>query len=223
MIKAFLPKETRDYIPKYIAAQYILQNHRDLGLRPESPELDLLWTGTVLLNNQMSITEIAEMLSISNEIIIALNPSLKRQYIPQFSQGYDLVLPKRVLPTFQYFLDTSEKPGVSFAYRTVEMMVEQRSSIFELAGSLKVDPYLLKAWNQLTNDFIDAGDRIVIHELYDPSQVFRQTIVPMPFTNLKEKVNELPAAIDYRRILYDLVAKQRVKQDEARNWSMHTR
>jgi membrane-bound lytic murein transglycosylase D len=222
-IKAFLPKETRDYIPKYIAAQYILQNHIDLGLRPESPALDLLWTGTVLLNREMSISEIAEMVSIPNEIIIALNPSLKRHYVPKLAQGYDLVLPKRVVPTFQYFLDTSERPGVSFAYRTVEMMVDKRSSIFELAGSLNVDPYLLKAWNQLTNDFIDSGDRIIIHELYDPSQVFNEVIVPVPFTNIRDKVSQLPAAIDYRRILYDLVARQRVKQDEARNWSMHKR
>ena len=93
-IKAFLPEETRQYIPKYIAAQYIIQHHRDLGLRPAHPELDLIWTGTVLLNREMSIAEIAELVNVPADLIVALNPGLKRHFVPKLNPGYDLVLPK---------------------------------------------------------------------------------------------------------------------------------
>ncbi|NND09485.1 MAG: transglycosylase SLT domain-containing protein [Saprospiraceae bacterium] len=220
-IKAFLPEETRQYIPKYIAAQYIIQYHKDLGLKPAYPELDLVWTGTVLLNREMSITKIAELVNVPTDLIIDLNPSLKRQYVPKLSQGFDLVLPKRVTPTFQYFLDTDEAPGPSFAYRTMEIMIDKKVTVFEIAGLLKLDPYLLKSWNQLTEDVIEPGVQLIIHELYDPSQMLTQTISPKPFIKEKSNLQPLAPAIDYRQNLLRLIDRQRTRTEETINWNLH--
>lgn len=220
-IKHHLPKQTQQYIPKYLAAQYIIEYQRDLGLRPSYPSLDLQWTSTVHLTRSMTISDIASLVQIPVEEIIALNPSLNKEYVPKLTLGYDLVLPKRVLPTFQYFLETNEHADLNFVYRTMEIMVEQNQSIFELAGSLKVDPYLLRAWNQLKGDMLESGNRIIIHEMYDPAQVFAENIDLVPFVKQQETFDPIPAALDYHRLLYSLFLREKEKQDEIFSWHLH--
>lgn len=220
-IKRFLPRETQQYIPKYLAAQYILEYYEDLGLRPSYPDLDLQWTATVHMSRSMSISEISTLVQIPVELITILNPSLKKQYVPQLTQGYDLVLPKRVIPTFQYYLETSEPGELNFVYRTMEMMISKRQSVFELAGSLKVDPYLLRAWNQLKGDMIEAGDRIIVHELYDPSQVFIEEVKLVPFAKRQESLTPLPPTLDYHHLLYQFFLRERERQDEVFSWHLH--
>lgn len=220
-IKQFLPRQTQQYIPKYLAAQYIFEYYRDLGLKPSYPDLDLQWTSSVHMTSSMKLVEISEVVQVPVEVIMALNPSLKREYVPELSQGYDLVLPQRVIPGFQYYLDTKQPAELRFSYRTTEMMVNHRQSVFELAGMLKVDPYLLRAWNEIQTDYVEAGDRIIIHELYDPAQVFVEQVSLVPFAKKKESLNPLPATIDYHRMLYQFFLRERERQEEILSWQMH--
>lgn len=220
-IKQFLPKQTQQYIPKYLAAQYIIEYYRDLGLRPSYPDLDLQWTSTIHIAHNMELSKISEIVQIPIEVIMALNPSLKKEYIPKLNQGYDLVLPQRVIPGFQYFLDTQQPAELRFSYRTTEMMIDHRQSLFELAGVLKVDPYLLRAWNEIQSDFVEVGDRIIIHELYDPSQVFAEEVNLVPFAKKQASLNPLPPSLDYKRMLYQFFLRERERQEEVLSWQFH--
>lgn len=152
---------------------------------------------------------------------MALNPSLKKEYIPKLNQGYDLVLPQRVIPGFQYFLDTQQPAELRFSYRTTEMMIDHRQSVFELAGVLKVDPYLLRAWNEIQSDFVEVGDRIIIHELYDPSQVYAEEVNLVPFAKKQASLNPLPPSLDYKRMLYQFFLRERERQEEVLSWQFH--
>ncbi|MCB0685779.1 MAG: lytic transglycosylase domain-containing protein [Saprospiraceae bacterium] len=220
-IKGFLPKQTQQYIPKYLAAQYIVEYYRDLGLKPSYPDLDMQWTSSIHMTHSMKLKDISKVVQIPVEIIMSLNPSLNKEYVPQLAQGYDLVLPKRVIPGFQYYLDTKEPAELNLVYRTMEMMVDHKQSIFELAGNLKVDPYLLRAWNELKGEVIQAGDRIIIHELYDPSQVFAEEVKLVPFAKKQESVSLLPAQIDYQRMLYQFFLREKERQEEILSWQLH--
>ena len=221
VIKRFLPKQTQQYIPKYLAAQYIIEYYHDLGLKPSYPDLDLQWTSTIHITRTMQLSDISEIVQIPIEVIIALNPSLKKEYVPKLTQGYDLVLPKRVIPGFQYYMETKEPADLNLVYRTMEMMIDRKQSVFELAGTLKVDPYLLRAWNQIKGDIIESGDRIIIHELYDPSQVFAEEVKLIPFAKKQESLTPLPPQLDYKRLLYQLFLRERERQDEVLNWHLH--
>jgi len=221
VVKEYLPKQTQQYIPKYLAAQYIIEYYRDLGLKPSYPDLDLQWTSTIHITRTIQLSDISESVQIPVEVIMSLNPSLNKEYVPKLSQGYDLVLPKRVIPGFQYYMDTKEPADLNLVYRTTEMMVDSKQSVFELAGTLKVDPYLLRAWNQIKGDMIEAGDRIIIHELYDPSQVFVEQVKLTPFAKKQESLAPLPPLLDYKRLLYQLFLREKERQEEMLSWHLH--
>ncbi len=90
-IRHLLPKETREYVPRMLAAAFLADAWHENGFGPvekESPyEFDRVWVpgGT-------SITEVAEGLSVGRDVIWALNPHLVRGSTPP-GEAYPLRVP----------------------------------------------------------------------------------------------------------------------------------
>jgi len=80
-IRKYLPKETRNYVPAYIAAAYLLQNYEQHNLNPIYPEMDLQLTDAVKVYDNLDFNQISAMTGLSITTIRALNPSYKRDFI----------------------------------------------------------------------------------------------------------------------------------------------
>lgn len=92
-IQRFLPRETRNYIPAFIAMTYMLEYHREYGIDPIGTELPAR-TEMVSVQQQVPFSSIAEALGVDMELIRALNPSYKRDKITgSFDTPRRLVLP----------------------------------------------------------------------------------------------------------------------------------
>ena len=219
-IKAYLPKETRQYIPKYTALQYVVRHHEAHGISPQLPELDRQWVGNVHLKNKMSLEEIAEITEVAEETLAFLNPALKRKYVPTLAQGYDLILPRRVMAIFEYYLATQERMPNPLAYRTLEMTVESKQSIHRLAANLNLDPYLLKWWNGLRDEFVVPGQVIVIHDLVNPNQIVRELAEPDAFKKV-EDIQPLPDRFDLIKTFEQVYLKMLLDREESQNWDLH--
>lgn len=92
-LRDFLPAETRNYIPAFIAAVYIMKyaNQHEIN---EKPPLFTFKVDSIQVRNFVSLNEVARIVKYSTETITALNPSFKQGVI----NGTD-TLPKRlVLP-----------------------------------------------------------------------------------------------------------------------------
>ncbi|MDH3650816.1 MAG: transglycosylase SLT domain-containing protein, partial [Saprospiraceae bacterium] len=219
-IRSFLPKETQRYIPKYIAAQYIVEHYIELGMTPTYASLDLQITGHVLVHEYLTLTDVAEVTGLPKELLNDLNPSLRRGYVPSLTKGYNLVLPKRVIPVFEYYLATKEFLPNPFEYRTFNYVVDSTKSIYEIAAQLSVDPFLLKYWNHLTSETVHKGQTILIHEVHDPSQAVIMEEEPVLMEEVME-LNMLPPSnqtdswIESRLVLFD---KLRI---EEQTWQLH--
>jgi membrane-bound lytic murein transglycosylase D len=216
-IMPYLPKETQLYIPKYIAAQYLLENYLKHGLVPELPNLDLQLTDQVKIYKYLSIRDIAIMTGLPDSIIQNLNPSLRKPYIPAFSYGFDLVLPKRVIPLFK----TEAQDEIGYApileYRKYELTLEKDQKIDELASQIQTDPYLIKYWNKLTSNSVCAGQKLIVYQLYDPTELITEAtseIAPVPVMD--------PIQI-YPTVSYFARAEMRQKEleKEKLNWEIH--
>lgn len=97
----FLPKETRNYVPAYIAATYVMNFYQEHGIRPVelTRPLDLI-TDTVVVNKDIYFGQIQDVMNISVEELKDLNPQYKMDYIPGTQDKYSLRLPLKYVETF---------------------------------------------------------------------------------------------------------------------------
>jgi len=76
----FLPQETRNYIPKFIAMSYVLNHAEIYGLVPTPNELNEEHK-VVMLDNLVSLETVANTLSVSTDLLKELNPAYKKTIV----------------------------------------------------------------------------------------------------------------------------------------------
>lgn len=92
-IRDFLPRETREYIPRQIAAIYLMQYYYMHDIEPSIMEENIINTSTSRTYKQMSFKDISASTGVSLEDIKFLNPSYLRNVIPASVGENYLTLP----------------------------------------------------------------------------------------------------------------------------------
>ena len=87
-MRRFLPRETSEYVPRFLAALKIAQSPAEYGFEPPVP-MQLLYE-TVLLDRDLPLRTAAALSGVPQAELVALNPALKRDLSPR---GYDLRVP----------------------------------------------------------------------------------------------------------------------------------
>lgn len=95
----FLPRETRGYVPKFIAAAYAYTYHKAHHIKPSSLP-DCIATDTVMVSRIMHLGQVASTLDIPIETLRNLNPQYKLDIIPATKKSYTLRLPTRYTSEF---------------------------------------------------------------------------------------------------------------------------
>jgi membrane-bound lytic murein transglycosylase D len=95
----FLPRETRGYVPAFIAANYIMTYYCEHGICPMKSEL-LLATDTIQINKDLHLQQVAEVCGMDIEQLRSLNPQFKKDIVPGNSKIYALRLPNNQISQF---------------------------------------------------------------------------------------------------------------------------
>ncbi|MDN3585616.1 transglycosylase SLT domain-containing protein [Pedobacter aquatilis] len=90
-IRQFLPKETRNYVPAFIAAVYVM-NYSGKHQITEMASNMILKTDTMQVNHFVSLQSIAKVLDMDEQALFALNPWYKKKIVNGMAD-----LPKRVI------------------------------------------------------------------------------------------------------------------------------
>lgn len=180
-IRKYLPKETQNYVPAYIAANYILSFYQEHNLVRRQPNLDLQITNNLKVHNSISFAMLSSLTALPIEMIKQLNPTYSRDYIPSSTEGNNLVLPERVVSLFRDYQENSDvkqlgvidfsnkiaNPNSSedpygYYFKSI-YVVDKNETIDDLAKLFHCSAENLMAWNNLTNSNISAGKELSIY------------------------------------------------------------
>lgn len=181
-----LPKETRGYVPAFIAANYVMNFYQNHNILPKNPDFPII-TDTIMVNNYLNFNQISEVLGISMDEIRTLNPQYRRDIIPASKEKpYSLVLPQDEIS--EYIENESEihdyrreeffpnnqivNPQNSYAHMTpsdvkgkdkVIYTIKTGDSIGKIAQWFRVQVSDLRYWNDIHKNFIKAGSKLAIY------------------------------------------------------------
>lgn len=176
----YLPKETRSYVPLFIAANYVMNYYCDHNLCPLETNLPLA-TDTIHVNKMLHLQQVSEVLQVDLEQLRALNPQYKRDIVP--GNTGDAVLKLSASDTYAFV----DKEGSIYQYRVEEFLpsylvtisggstsglatreqvthiVLKNENIYTIANRYGVTPQEIKKWNRLSSNRLARGKRLKLY------------------------------------------------------------
>lgn len=189
-----LPRETRSYVPFFIAAFYAMEHYQEHDIRPRTVTIPIA-TDTVHIRQRLTFSEISALSGVQLDVIRDLNPKYRREIIPGNNCTQILRLPavqatsfailkdsiaihqKEVLPlsdgsaTLAARGEEREEPTSS----TITHTVARGETLSKIARQYGVGVREIKSWNGLRSDRLQRGQTLRIEQSSRGTQVASKT------------------------------------------------
>lgn len=126
-IYEYLPRETRGYVPAFIAANYIMNYYCEHGICPMESELPAL-TDTVQIHQDLHLQQVADVCQIDIDQLRSLNPQYKKDIVPGASKISALRLPDHLVTGF-----IAQQDSV-FAYQPEKYLKKRKTAAIKSAS-----------------------------------------------------------------------------------------
>ena len=117
-IYPYLPRETRGYVPAFIAANYIMtyySDHNICALRTQLPAK----TDTIMVDRNVHLTQIAAVLDLDIDMLRTLNPEYRRDIVPGTTKPSAI---KLAMADATRFIDNQDS---IYNYNTSELLTKR--------------------------------------------------------------------------------------------------
>ena len=162
-----LRKETRNYIPTFIAVNYAMNYCEEHEIESASPDINATEVDTIKIKKQISLTTLSRMLCLNKQTINYFNPSYKKDIFPKNSI---LRLPCFAIDDFlnneqsnYLFVDAVEAKEILIDEERVVYNVREGDYLGKIAKEYGVKIFELKEWNSLTSTDLDVGEKLIIY------------------------------------------------------------
>jgi membrane-bound lytic murein transglycosylase D len=180
-IRNYLPRETRGYVPAFIAVNYVMAYASEHNIYPKTPDVSCFKVDTVTLSDHLSFAQISEYLDLPIEYIEFLNPAYKQNFIPNTSEANTLCLPSDKMGDFLtnektiYSLKTENdrKDSIAFAQnRPVQTVNKGNAIVYKvrsgdvlgtIASRYRCRVSQIKDWNNLHSDRLRIGQKLYLY------------------------------------------------------------
>ena len=181
-IYPFLPRETRGYLPIFIAASYAMNYAQEHGICPADP-LPTMAADTIITTHRQHLKQIADNMDIPLAELRRLNPQYPRDIIPG-GKSYAICLPIEKAGMYIDLQDTilayraeelihNRRDEIELLHRTsvnggysingvTYYKIKEGDTLGGIAKKFRVSVKQLKAWNGLKSDMIRAGKTLKI-------------------------------------------------------------
>lgn len=178
----YLPRETRGYVPAFVGALYTMTYYKEHGIRPESVEIPTL-IDTLKINKQLHLRQVADLTSAPLEELKNLNPQYRHEIIPGESREYILRIPYAYTNAFIEYEDSVYRHKVDEYFNPVTIKkikdggdgerivyrVKNGDYLGKIASRHRCTVAQIKRWNNLKNNNIRVGQRLVIYRGGSPA------------------------------------------------------
>ncbi|MBL7951346.1 MAG: LysM peptidoglycan-binding domain-containing protein [Flavobacteriales bacterium] len=177
-----LPRETRGYVPAFIAVNYVFAHAADHNLYPVVPTYCAHQVDTVQVCYPLDLASVARLTGASTQEVLDLNPTFKLGVVPDVNQPVTVYLPKRAAGVFvtnedsiqyAFFQATpTSKPAPSNSTNAVAdaqtvsvpkmHTVRRGESLGVIANKYRISVTELKKMNGLRGTTIHAGQKLKV-------------------------------------------------------------
>lgn len=178
----YLPRETRGYVPAFIAANYVMTYYCKHNICPLETNIPAA-TDTVLVNRNFHFQQISDLCHVPMDELKSLNPQYKRSIIPGETKPQTLRLPQTAVGTFVELQDTiynhrrtelfknrrvvavsGTKKAISGSGELVYHRIRNGETLGSIARRYGVTVRQIQQWNGMSNTRIRAGRRLKIYQ-----------------------------------------------------------
>lgn len=181
-IYPYLPRETRNYVPIFIAANYAMNYGNEHGIC-KAPVEKAMITDTIRTTQRMHLQQVSDNLGIGMAELRRLNPQYSRDILPGGS-AYTLCLPAEKVGMYidlqdailsykadslinnrRSEIDLAKVTGLNGGYRLngiTYYKIKRGDTLGGIAKKFHCSVKQLKQWNGLKNDNIREGKKLKI-------------------------------------------------------------
>lgn len=175
----YLPRETRGYVPAFIAATYAYTYHQAHDIEYAEPPLPIA-VDTIMIDRLMHMKQITSTINVDSTTMAMLNPQYKLEIIPATTKNYTLILPANRITEYISNQDSIFAKDSTYLKEylnpaTVEKKMQEVAVVYHrvksgetlgaIAQKYRVTTKQIMTWNGLKNaNRISIGQRLRIEK-----------------------------------------------------------
>jgi membrane-bound lytic murein transglycosylase D len=239
-ILPYLPAETRNYVPAFIAVSYIMTYYKELNIVPSPPKFKDVEIDTIAIKYNTNLKTISDFFEIPYEDLKFLNPQYIKDIIPSSeNQIYCIRIPKKYQMQFyskeKAFYDTllaqrtitvdtnitKNVPALQNTGNVIYHKVQRGETLSGIATKYRVTVSDIKRWNNLKSNMIYVGQKLKIYSSTPPSKTssVTSTNTTNQSSSSSAKTQNIVHVVKSGETLSGIASKYGVSVDNIKNWN----
>jgi membrane-bound lytic murein transglycosylase D len=174
-VRPFLPRETRNYVPNFLAVVYLMEYHAEYGIVPRNVLPGYIEMDSVHVEGPLRFDQIAELTVLSESELAVLNPMFRQKIIPGPGEKWVVRIPNESVAVFidreaeMRLINPELTPEIQYEPEPIFYRVKSGDVLGTIAERHGVSVRKIKDWNGLNSSNIRIGQKLIIHG--DPTKL----------------------------------------------------
>lgn len=172
-IYPFLPRETRGYVPAFIAVNYLFSHAGDHYISAAPADFRSYEIDSVHVHSKLSFKSIAEVLKMEEDVVRKLNPTYRLEVVPGYGEYTALYLPKEQLNLWVANEDTIKTILASKKEETSQELEAPKDVIYytvrsgdylgRIASRYSCSVRQIQYWNGMSSTRLKPGQKLALY------------------------------------------------------------
>jgi membrane-bound lytic murein transglycosylase D len=199
-VMPYLPRETRDYVPAFIAVNYVMAYSNEHNIYPVMPKILFHETDTVAVHQPLTISKLADKLRLNLADLEFLNPTFRTGFIPATPENpFFIRLPQKSIadfinnePALYTFYQlkgydpnqfkVQDNADYDIVTKKVVHKVRKGETLATIARQYDCSTSEIKKWNKLKKSSVYKGQPLKIYVQQREPAVKAKTPKEVPVT-----------------------------------------